>query len=585
MKRISAVILALVLLCTMTVPVFAEETLPGFGDYERVVILGIDGAGAFFDDAFTPNCDRIFSESSFVSHYAKAETSTNSAENWAAILCGVSYDEHRIDNGVAGSVPRYADTKNPSIFNYARQQFPSATLCSFSHWNPINYGIVENGLNVIKETGSDDEIGELVANQLEFSDTKLLFAQFDDVDHAGHTYGYGSQEHLMSMTRADFYIGKVYAALERANKTDSTLFIVVSDHGGTNIFGRSGGHGKRTYEEKTVFVAVKGKSIKRKSAVDVRNRDVAAIALYGLGIEVPEHMTGKVPTGMFDGTREVQSPVNILKNYINQIFAFISNFCVNMNIKLNIKNNLSNVKQFSKEGVYLTAHRGFSSISPENTLSAFENAGIAGFYAAECDIQSTKDGVWVICHDEDISRTTNGNGKIMDYTYEELCGFNIDGGKYAEVYEGLKLPTLEQYVEICRKYGMKAMIEIKQGNEESYPGILKILDKFNMRETAMIISFDQEALAGIRKLDNDIELWYLTSEITDKSVDLCKENGYALAFNGNNKKNSDGRIIAAGEQGIKLCTWTIDSVKRANELIALGVNHITTNEIMPAFAK
>ena len=107
--------------------------------------------------------------------------------------------------------------------------------------------------------------------------------------------------------------------------------------------------------------------------------------------------------------------------------------------------NLENI-----EDVKLTAHRGFSGIAPENTLVAFEKAGEYGFYATECDVHLTKDGVWVIYHDDNIFRLTNGYKNIEDATYEELQQYVIDNGVNVDNYPNQKIPTLEEYLVICK---------------------------------------------------------------------------------------------------------------------------------------
>ena len=65
----------------------------------------------------------------------------------------------------------------------------------------------------------------------------------------------------------------------------------------------------------------------------------------------------------------------------------------------------------------LTAHRGFSSVAPENTAPALAEAGKAGFYAAEFDIIPTADGVWVLIHDDTVDRTMDGEGEVEKLTF------------------------------------------------------------------------------------------------------------------------------------------------------------------------
>ena len=66
------------------------------------------------------------------------------------------------------------------------------------------------------------------------------------------------------------------------------------------------------------------------------------------------------------------------------------------------------------------AHRGFSEKYPENTMLAFEKAVEIGVDGIELDVHLTKDNELVIIHDEDVKRTTNGEGLVKDMTLEEL---------------------------------------------------------------------------------------------------------------------------------------------------------------------
>ena len=96
------------------------------------------------------------------------------------------------------------------------------------------------------------------------------------------------------------------------------------------------------------------------------------------------------------------------------------------------------------------AHRGYSAVAPENILPAFRFAGEYSFWGAGCDVHLTSDGVWVICHDGTIDRTTDGEGRIMDTTYDDLMQYNIDAGNNVEEYIDLKIPKFVDYLDICK---------------------------------------------------------------------------------------------------------------------------------------
>ncbi len=298
MKKLLTLFLSVVMLMScMSMSFAADETASDFGAYKSVIILGIDGAGAFVDNADTPNIDRIFADNAFVANSALAEIQTSSAQNWMSILSGVAYENHRIVNETAEAVERTSTEQYPTVFRTVRENNPEAVLASFCNWNPINFGIIENDISVYKDTGSDEEVCDKIVKYLGENTPDVLFAQLDNIDHIGHDKGFGCKEHLEAITVADGYIGRIYDAIEQKGALDDTLFIVVSDHGGTRL----GGHGGLTLGERFVYVGVKGKTVGANNTYGVRNRDVAAITLYALGIEPDANMVATVPNGLFEG--------------------------------------------------------------------------------------------------------------------------------------------------------------------------------------------------------------------------------------------------------------------------------------------
>ncbi|MBQ9717155.1 MAG: alkaline phosphatase family protein, partial [Clostridia bacterium] len=122
--------------------------------YERVVLLGVDGAGNFFRDIDTPNLDRIF-ENGAVSYDVLTSDPTISAECWGSMLHGVTPECHRLSNSLVSSTPYDPDSEFPSVFRIIRENDPDAVLASFCNWNPINVGIIEDNLGVHKDSGGD----------------------------------------------------------------------------------------------------------------------------------------------------------------------------------------------------------------------------------------------------------------------------------------------------------------------------------------------------------------------------------------------------------------------------------------------
>src|SRR5690554_7959632 len=112
--------------------------------------------------------------------------------------------------------------------------------------------------------------------------------------------------------------------------------------------------------------------------------------------------------------------------------------------------------------MYVLAHRGYSGKAPENTMAAFELAVKSGADGLELDVHITKDGEVVVIHDDTVDRTTDGTGRVEDYTYEELLKFDA-GSWFGEEFKGERLPTLADVCEIVKGTDLIFNVELKAG--------------------------------------------------------------------------------------------------------------------------
>ena len=310
MKKTIALLLTVLLVFSCVPMAFAangsllKKDGSSYGAYKHVFILGVDGAGNYFQKADTPNFDRIFKDGA-VTNTARAEVYTDSAPNWGSILTGVSFLRNLYTNGnisPEGDEPPKIQhmRKYPTVYNRIRCAMPDAVLASFGNWSAINYGIVEDDLDIYKHNDpTDEEVAESIVNYLdEGNKPTLLFTQFDSVDGAGHAHGSDSEIYINQISIVDEYIGWIYDAIERNGLLDDSLIIVLPDHGHK----AEGGHGRFSYRESVITLAVAGKTVKKGGTMDkdTRNRDVTAIALFALGIPKPLDITARVPANLFN---------------------------------------------------------------------------------------------------------------------------------------------------------------------------------------------------------------------------------------------------------------------------------------------
>ena len=233
----------------------------------------------------------------------------------------------------------------------------------------------------------------------------------------------------------------------------------------------------------------------------------------------------------------------------------------------------------TQQQVTLVAHRGYRAVAPENTTAAFEEAGKAGFWGAECDIYRTADGVWIVSHDTHTYRMMDQSAWVEKKTYDELMEMNVDNGSNIEDYPDLKFCSLEEYLRICRDYNMVAVIELKgKKNTEHYDEIIDLVEQYGV--DSVYISFHFENLQKIREL-TDCQVYYLVQEIEDEDIELAKTlENCGIDFNGEKEANfENGMIQKCMDNGLAVGAWTIDDTELLDKLVDNGVTLITTDNI------
>lgn len=227
--------------------------------------------------------------------------------------------------------------------------------------------------------------------------------------------------------------------------------------------------------------------------------------------------------------------------------------------------------------ITLVAHRGLRSVAPENTAPAFEEAGKRGYWGTECDVYMTKDGVWVVSHDKHTYRMMDESAFVEKKTYNELMQMNVDNGTDIKSYPNLKFCTLEEYLQICVKYNMVAVIELKgKNNTEHYDKIVSLVEKYNAN--AVYISFHFENLEKMREL-SDNQAYYLVKKIKQEDIELVKSiENCGIDFDANNEKNFESDIIKKCQQeNVPLGAWTVNTTELTDKLYENGVTLITTD--------
>lgn len=245
--------------------------------------------------------------------------------------------------------------------------------------------------------------------------------------------------------------------------------------------------------------------------------------------------------------------------------------------------NASDLTSRDLSGIKFVAHRGLSGVNPENTAPAFTAAGEqGGYYGFECDTHMAKDGVWMVVHDPNLDSLYNGEGDVKEKTSEELAQLKMIRGANIGKHLNVKMCTLQEYVDICKKYNVLPVIEIKDPRTETMQSFYDFLVKNDILESCVIISFILDDLKELNKIDKNLETWYLVDYLDSKNIQAaldagCKGMDFSETFNASRpewiKKVTDAGMIAA--------CWTVDTKQQLEDMLSAGVTVITTNSILP----
>lgn len=234
-------------------------------------------------------------------------------------------------------------------------------------------------------------------------------------------------------------------------------------------------------------------------------------------------------------------------------------------------------KKINSGKVRMIAHRGVSGIERENTVPAFVAAGNRSYYGIETDVRLTKDGKFVLHHDDNGERVSNGKLSyvVSESTLDQLRGIVLPDKDGSFIRQDIRIPTLSEYVAVCKKYGKTGILEIKGGySEEVLAKMVDEIKALDYLEGIVFISFWEENLKILRKYTSG-RMQFLARDLSDEILDMCKE--YRFDIDDVYKCLTKAWVEKFHAEGLEVNAWTVDSEEEAQALIDMGVDYITTN--------
>jgi len=225
--------------------------------------------------------------------------------------------------------------------------------------------------------------------------------------------------------------------------------------------------------------------------------------------------------------------------------------------------------------IHNIAHRGASAYEPENTLRAFERAIEMGATMLELDVHVTRDGHPIVIHDVDLSRTTNGTGRVTELSLEQIRRFNTGQGE--------EVPTLSEVIELARGL-VQLYVELK-GQRTPGP-VVKALRAGAFVDQALVASFYPWLIQKVKFLEPRVR----TSMLVRREDRGAHFVDWALAVEADyvhpcwedesptpHKLVTPAVISHIRQHGLGIILWHEERPEELRELVKLDVDGICTN--------
>ncbi len=197
----------------------------------------------------------------------------------------------------------------------------------------------------------------------------------------------------------------------------------------------------------------------------------------------------------------------------------------------------------------------------------------------ELDIQMTKDGEIVICHDETIDRTSNGKGWLKDYTLAELKALRFNNHMESKGFDE-QIPTMREVFELIRPTDLMINIELKTGivfYENIEEKILAMTKEYGMEDRVIYSSFNHYSAKKIKELKPDAYVGFLYEDGPIGMPAYAKKHGMNAIHPALYNLQYPGIMAECAAEGLEVNVWTVNTKEHMELCAGMGVNGIFTN--------
>lgn len=232
----------------------------------------------------------------------------------------------------------------------------------------------------------------------------------------------------------------------------------------------------------------------------------------------------------------------------------------------------------------IIAHRGASTLAPENTIAAFAKASEIGARWCECDVGVMADGTLLVIHDDTVDRTTNSSGSWDSWGYGELRRLDA-GAWFSPTYRFERIPELADVVSFANATQTSFNIELKpraagKRRDTLVENLEVALQSFKNKSGLLISSFDHELLSAVRQALPELPLAWLCTPAEVRAGSWREASQIeCTAIHPCGQDLTEADVHEMLDAGFDVNVWTVNTLEEARTAAKWGVSGIFTDRV------
>ena len=213
-------------------------------------------------------------------------------------------------------------------------------------------------------------------------------------------------------------------------------------------------------------------------------------------------------------------------------------------------------------------HRGARALEDENTMESLRKAVDLGVDMIEFDIQQTKDGFYVLMHDDTVDRTTDGSGRVSDMTLAEF--------KKLKTESGYTPPTLDEALDYLQAKDIPVILDIKCAPDDEGEELYQIIKDRGLLDRAVFESTKPRFAGAIEKRHPDAETAIYPATMPFMLIHAKKHDIDCVSYMW--QLATPGQVWLARLTGRDVVVWTVNSKPVIKWFYMLKVDGIMTDD-------